>query len=42
MAYMLITGKEHLGPDIWPETSNQGTGIKDIILTTWYNKATIK
>lgn len=36
---MIITSKEHSSPDIWPETPNQGTGSKDIILTTWYNKA---
>ena len=36
---MIITGKEHSGPDIWPKTPNQGTGIEDIILTIWSKKA---
>lgn len=32
--YMVITGKGYLGPNIWPKTSNQDTGSKDMIFTT--------
>lgn len=31
-AYMVIIGKGHSVLDIWPKTSNQGTGTEDIIL----------
>lgn len=33
IVYMVITGKKHLSPNIWPKTPNQDTGIKDMILT---------
>ena len=36
---MVITGKGRSGPDIWPETPNQGTGTEDMILTTWSKEA---
>ena len=36
---MVMTGKRHLSPDIWPETPNQGIGNEEIIFTTWYKKA---
>ena len=39
VACMMITGKRYSGLDIWPETLNQDTGTKDMILTTWYKKA---
>lgn len=31
--YRVMTGKRHLGPDIWLETPNQGTGTEDMIRT---------
>lgn len=31
IAYILITGKGHLGPNIWLETPNTVTSNKDII-----------
>ena len=31
---IVITGKGHIGPDIWPETPNQSTNTKDMILIT--------
>ena len=37
--YIMITNKGRFGPYIWPKTPNQGTGTKDMILTTWYKKA---
>ena len=39
IACMVITDKGRSGPDIWQETSNQGTGIEDMIFTTWYKEA---
>ena len=39
VAYMVITGERHSGPDIWPETPNQGIGTENMILTTWYKEA---
>lgn len=36
---MVITSKGCSSLNIWPEILNQGTGIKNIILTTWYKKA---
>lgn len=36
---MIITSKKRSRPDYWPKTSNQGTKIEDIILTTYYKKA---
>ena len=28
-----------MGPDIWPKTSNQGTSIEDMIITTQFKEA---
>ena len=39
VACMVITGEGRSGPDIWPETPNQGTGTENMILTTWYKEA---
>ncbi len=39
VACMVITGEGRSGPDIWPETSNQGTGTENMILTKWYKEA---
>ena len=39
IAYMVITGKRHSGPDIWLETPNQGIGTEDMILTIRYKEA---
>ena len=36
---MVITNEGRSGPNIWPETPNQGTGTEDMILITWYKKA---
>ncbi len=36
---MVMTGEGYLGPDIWPETPNQGTDIEEISLTKWYKEA---
>ena len=36
---MIITGKGHLGLNIWLEIPNQSTGIEDIILTAWFKEA---
>ncbi len=36
---MVMTGDGRSGPDIWPETPNQGTSIEEMILTTWYKEA---
>ncbi len=36
---MVMTGEGHSGPDIWPETPNQGTSTEEMILTTWYKEA---
>lgn len=36
---MMMTSKKGSGLDIWLETSNQSTGTKEIILTTWHKKA---
>ncbi len=33
VACMVMTGEERSGPDIWPETPNQGTSTEEIILT---------
>lgn len=33
ITYMVMTNEEHLDPDIWLETLNQGTGTEDIIRT---------
>ena len=38
-AYMLITSERRLGPDIWPETPNQGTSTEDMIIIIWYKEA---
>ncbi len=35
----MIIGKGHLGPDIWPETSNQGTDTEEMIFIIWYKEA---
>ena len=32
---MVITSEGRSGPDIWPETPNQASSTKDIILTAW-------
>lgn len=34
-----MIGKGRSGPDIWLETPNQDTGIKEIIFTIWYKEA---
>ena len=39
IAYIVITGKACLGPKIWLEIPNQGTGGNNIILSIWYNEA---
>ena len=39
VACIVITGKGRSGPDIWPETLNQGIGTEDMILITWYKEA---
>ena len=39
LAYMVITGEVHSGPDICPKTCNQSTSTEDMILTIWYKKA---
>ena len=39
VACMVIIGKGHLGSDIWPETPNQGTNTKGMILIIWYKEA---
>ncbi len=39
VACMVIIGEGRSGPDIWPETPNQGTGTENMILTTWYKEA---
>ncbi len=31
---MVMTGEGRSGPNIWPETPNQGTGTEEMILTT--------
>lgn len=31
ITYIVITGKEYLSPNIWPETFNQGTSTKNMI-----------
>lgn len=36
--YMVIAGNGCLGPDIWLETPNQGTGTEKMIFTTWYKE----
>lgn len=36
---MVIIGKGHSVSDIWLGTSNQDTGIEDIILRSWSKKA---
>lgn len=36
---MIITGKGYSGPDIWLETTNQGTSTEDIIFTIQYKEA---
>ena len=38
LLHIVITGKERSGLDIWPETFNLGTGIENMIFTTWYKK----
>lgn len=32
---MMKASKERSGPNVWLKTPNQGTGIKEIILTIW-------
>lgn len=32
--YIVIIGRSHLSPDIWPKTFNQDTGIENINFTT--------
>lgn len=39
VACMVMTGEGRTGPDIWPETPNQGTGAEDMILITWSKEA---
>ena len=39
VACIVMTGKRRLGPDSWPETPNQGTDTKEMILTIWYKEA---
>ncbi len=39
VAYMVMTGNGRSGPDIWPETPNQGTNTEEMIFTTWYKEA---
>lgn len=39
VARMVMIGEVRSGPDIWPETFNQGTGTEEMILTTWYKEA---
>ncbi len=36
---MVMTGEGCSGPDIWPETPNQGTSTEEMILTIWYKEA---
>ncbi len=36
---MVITSEGRSGPDIQPETSNQGTSTEEMILITWYKEA---
>lgn len=38
VAYMIITGKKHLGLDIWPGTLNQDISTKDMISTTQFKE----
>ena len=39
VAYMVIRGEGRSGPDIWPETPNQGIGTEDMIFTIWSKEA---
>ena len=39
VACMVIIGEGRSGPNIWPETPNQGIGTEDMIYTTWYKEA---
>ena len=38
LLHIVITGKGRSDSDIWLETPNQGTSIKDMILTIWYKE----
>ena len=39
VAYMVLTGKGHLGPDILPETPKQAESTKDIMRSIWGKEA---
>ena len=39
VAYMILIGKEHLGPDIWPETPEQAKSTKNIMRSICGKKA---
>ena len=39
MIYMLLTGKDRLGPDIWPETLQQAKSTKSMMRAAWNTEA---
>lgn len=39
MIYMVLTDKDRLGPDIWPETSQQAKSIESMMKTIWNTEA---
>ena len=36
---MVLTGKGHPGPDIWPETAEQAESTEDMIRSIWSKEA---
>lgn len=39
IAYMILTNKRHLGPDIWPKTFKQAKSIESMMRILWSTEA---